>query len=127
VPVLCVGETIEQREAGETDAVVLRQLRAGLATLPAASRAGVIIAYEPVWAIGTGRTATPQDASAAHAAIRTELRTLVGPAGASTPATPPRCSRRATSTDFSSAARAWIPRAGRRSAPPAPDVPVLVP
>jgi triosephosphate isomerase len=85
VPVLCVGETIEQREAGETDAVVLRQLRAGLATLPVASLADVIIAYEPVWAIGTGRTATPQDASAAHAAIRAELRTLTGAAGAEIP------------------------------------------
>ena len=85
VPVLCVGETVEQREAGETDAVVLRQLRAGLSTLPAASRPEVIIAYEPVWAIGTGRTATPQDASSAHAAIRAELRTLAGPAGADIP------------------------------------------
>jgi triosephosphate isomerase len=85
VPVLCVGETIEQREAGETDAVVLRQLRAGLSTLPAASLPDVIIAYEPVWAIGTGRTATPQDASAAHSAIRAELRVLAGPAGADIP------------------------------------------
>jgi triosephosphate isomerase len=81
VPVLCVGETIDQREAGETDAVVIRQLRAGLSTLPAASLAEVIIAYEPVWAIGTGRTATPQDASSAHAAIRAELGALAGPAG----------------------------------------------
>jgi triosephosphate isomerase len=85
VPVLCVGETIEQREARETAAVVLRQLRAGLSTLPAASIPDVIIAYEPVWAIGTGRTATPQDASAAHAAIRAELRTLAGPAGEEIP------------------------------------------
>jgi triosephosphate isomerase (TIM) len=78
VPVLCVGEKIEEREAGATDAVVLRQLRAGLAGLSAADLRRAIIAYEPVWAIGTGRTATPQDASSAHEAIRSELRVLGG-------------------------------------------------
>jgi len=78
VPVLCVGEKIEEREAGETDAVVLRQLRAGLAGLGADDLRRVIIAYEPVWAIGTGRTATPDDASSAHAAIRAELRAIGG-------------------------------------------------
>jgi triosephosphate isomerase len=80
VPVLCVGETIEQREAGDTDAVVVRQLRAGVASLAPAAVRTAIIAYEPVWAIGTGRTATPQDASNAHAAIRAELRALGGSA-----------------------------------------------
>jgi triosephosphate isomerase len=85
VPVLCVGEKIEEREAGQTDAVCVRQLRAGLAGLPPEVLQSVIIAYEPVWAIGTGRTATPQDASAAHAAIRAELRTIAGNAGASIP------------------------------------------
>jgi triosephosphate isomerase len=80
VPVLCVGETFEQREAGETDAVVLRQLRAALSTLPHPALRETIIAYEPVWAIGTGRTATPQDATAAHEAIRVELRALGGDA-----------------------------------------------
>jgi triosephosphate isomerase (TIM) len=80
VPVLCVGEKIEEREAGETDAVVLRQLRAGLAGLAAGDLRRVIIAYEPVWAIGTGRTATPDDASSAHAAIRGELRAVGGAA-----------------------------------------------
>jgi triosephosphate isomerase len=78
VPMLCVGEKIEEREAGATEAVVLRQLRAGLATLGAADLRKVIIAYEPVWAIGTGRTATPQDATSAHAAIRAELRAIGG-------------------------------------------------
>jgi triosephosphate isomerase len=78
VPVLCVGEKIEEREAGDTDAVVVRQLRAGLAALSASDLRRVIIAYEPVWAIGTGRTATPQDASSAHAAIRNELRAIGG-------------------------------------------------
>ncbi len=85
VPVLCVGEKIEEREAGQTDAVCVRQLRAGLAGLAPEVLRTVIIAYEPVWAIGTGRTATPQDASAAHAAIGAELRAITGDAGASIP------------------------------------------
>jgi triosephosphate isomerase len=59
---LCVGETLEDREAGRTEAVVLRQLEAGLTALDAQHAAAVLIAYEPVWAIGTGRTATPEDA-----------------------------------------------------------------
>jgi len=77
VPMLCVGETLEEREAGRTEDVVLRQLRAGLAELGAAARETVLIAYEPVWAIGTGRTATPEDATAVHRAIRRELQQLV--------------------------------------------------
>jgi triosephosphate isomerase len=77
-PMLCVGEKLEQREAEETDAVVLRQLRAGLSLVGAGDRAKVLIAYEPVWAIGTGKTATPADASAVHAVIRKELATLCG-------------------------------------------------
>lgn len=77
-PMLCVGEKIEQRERGETDAVVLRQLRAGFAKLEAADAAKVLVAYEPVWAIGTGKTATPADAAAVHAVIRRELATLLG-------------------------------------------------
>ncbi len=85
VPVLCVGEKIEEREAGETDAVCVRQLRAGFGGLSAEALRDAIVAYEPVWAIGTGRTATPQDASAAHQAIRAELRTLAGEVGASIP------------------------------------------
>ena len=68
--VLCVGETLEEREAGSTDAANARQLAGGLADVPAADLARVVIAYEPVWAIGTGRTATPADAGAAHRAIR---------------------------------------------------------
>ena len=78
IPMLCVGETLDEREAGHTEAVVLRQLAAGLGSLDNAQVANVVIAYEPVWAIGTGRTATPDDASAVHAAIRRALRERVG-------------------------------------------------
>ena len=74
VPVLCVGEKLDERERGATEAVVLRQLRAGIARLSAAQRPRLVIAYEPVWAIGTGRNATPGDASAVHAVLRAELR-----------------------------------------------------
>jgi triosephosphate isomerase (TIM) len=74
-PVLCVGEKLDERERGETAAVVERQLAAGLHGLIAAELDRVVIAYEPVWAIGTGRNATPEDAAAVHARIRTELRT----------------------------------------------------
>jgi len=81
LPILCVGEKIEQRENGETEEVVLRQLRAGLAEVPQTEFGRVIIAYEPVWAIGTGKTATPADASAVHAVIRRELARHFGPAG----------------------------------------------
>jgi triosephosphate isomerase len=85
VPVLCVGEKIEEREAGQTDAVCVRQLRAAFTGLSAETLRDAIVAYEPVWAIGTGRTATPQDASAAHQAIRAELRMIAGDAGATIP------------------------------------------
>ncbi|HXE56884.1 MAG TPA: triose-phosphate isomerase [Gemmatimonadales bacterium] len=71
--VLCVGETLAQREAGETESVVRRQLATGLEGVPAEALARVIIAYEPVWAIGTGRNATPADAAAIHRVIRAEL------------------------------------------------------
>lgn len=71
--ILCIGETREQREAGETDAVNTRQLTTGLKGVSADQMNNVVIAYEPVWAIGTGLTATPEDAQAAHAAIRGAL------------------------------------------------------
>jgi triosephosphate isomerase (TIM) len=75
-PMLCVGEKLEQREAGETETVVVRQLRAGLEGLAVAELARVLFAYEPVWAIGTGRNATPPDAAAVHRAVRAELARL---------------------------------------------------
>ena len=63
-PILCVGETLEEREAGTTDEKVKRQIEAAFQRLPADDAARCIIAYEPIWAIGTGRTATPDDANA---------------------------------------------------------------
>ena len=72
-PMLCVGEKIEERKANQTESVVLRQLEAGLTGLDAATVARVVVAYEPVWAIGTGLNATPQDAAAVHRAIRAWL------------------------------------------------------
>lgn len=76
VPLLCVGETLAQRESGATEAVVLTQLRAAAEGLAAADLRRVVIAYEPVWAIGTGRTATPADAASVHRALRAALRAL---------------------------------------------------
>jgi triosephosphate isomerase len=73
-PILCVGETLEEREAKKTETVVLGQLDRALDGLSASDLAGLVIAYEPVWAIGTGRTAKPDDAQEVHAAIRENLR-----------------------------------------------------
>jgi triosephosphate isomerase len=78
IPILCVGEKIEQRERGETEQVVLHQLRAGISELTHAAIREMIIAYEPVWAIGTGRTATPDDATAVHRVIRAALVEHIG-------------------------------------------------
>jgi triosephosphate isomerase len=72
-PVLCVGETLAEREGGHTLAVVNRQLSGALGGLPPATLEKVTIAYEPVWAIGTGRHATPKDAAAVHREIRVWL------------------------------------------------------
>ena len=72
-PIVCVGELLEQREQGATLGVTLGQVIAGLAGYDNAKLAQVVIAYEPVWAIGTGKTATPADAQAVHAAIRAQL------------------------------------------------------
>ena len=80
VPVLCVGETLADRDAGHTLAVVIRQLAAALSGLDGAALSRVVVAYEPVWAIGTGRNATPQDAAAVHREIRGWLAGRAAPA-----------------------------------------------
>ena len=76
--VLCIGETLHQREAGETDAVNERQLRSALAEINADQAGHLTVAYEPVWAIGTGKTATPDDAQNAHGKVRSVLGDLLG-------------------------------------------------
>jgi len=78
---LCVGETIEQREAGETENLVSRQLREGLSQTPNLISADFMLAYEPVWAIGTGLTASVGDASAIHTVLRSELCQMIGTRG----------------------------------------------
>ncbi|QTR54209.1 triose-phosphate isomerase [Thiothrix unzii] len=75
-PILCVGETLEEREAGITEAVVARQLDAVIALEGVEALTDGVIAYEPVWAIGTGKTASPQQAQDVHAFIRGKLATL---------------------------------------------------
>ena len=70
VPIMCIGEKLEEREAEKTLKVIDRQVRAGLLTIPKADAMKVVIAYEPVWAIGTGKTATPAQAQEVHAFIR---------------------------------------------------------
>jgi triosephosphate isomerase len=75
---LCVGERIDEREAGETSAVVTRQLRDGLSQVQHLISAEFLLAYEPVWAIGTGLTATAVDASAVHTLLRGELSAMIG-------------------------------------------------
>ena len=72
-PILCLGEGLEQREAGETEAVIAAQLRPVLDLVGVAAFARAVVAYEPVWAIGTGRTASPEQAQAVHAFIRGEV------------------------------------------------------
>jgi triosephosphate isomerase len=77
-PILCVGETLAEREAGSTEAKVDGQVRAGLAGLSAEQVAGLVVAYEPIWAIGTGRNATPDDAQGTIQAIRGVVADVAG-------------------------------------------------
>ncbi len=78
LPIVCVGETLEEREAGKTIEVVTQHLTDGLSGLSASAMCSLIIAYEPVWAIGTGRTATPPQAQEVHAFIRGWILKLFG-------------------------------------------------
>jgi triosephosphate isomerase len=80
LPIVCVGETLQEREAGKTLEVVARQVRGALSGLAPADVARLTLAYEPVWAIGTGRTATTAQAQEVHAAIRKLVRELAGAA-----------------------------------------------
>jgi triosephosphate isomerase (TIM) len=77
-PIMCVGETLEQREAGEADSLVRAQVVAGLEKVKADDVAKLVIAYEPIWAIGTGKTATPEDAQVMCAAVRAQVAETFG-------------------------------------------------
>ena len=78
VPIMCCGETLEQREAGEAESIVRAQIVAGLAKVKADDVAKLVIAYEPIWAIGTGRTATSDDAQTMCAAVRAQVTESFG-------------------------------------------------
>ena len=78
IPVICVGETLEERRAGRLAEVILGQLMAVMPVLTERTEASVLLAYEPVWAIGTGETATPDDASQAHQLLRERLTDELG-------------------------------------------------
>lgn len=78
LPIVCVGERIEERDAGRAEEVVGTQLRGGLRNLTVAEASHIIIAYEPVWAIGTGRTATPETAEQMHSFIRSRIQEMFG-------------------------------------------------
>src|SRR5450432_1767530 len=78
VPIVCVGEVLAERESGETDEVLVRQTRKALVGIGDEAAAPVVIAYEPVWAIGTGKVATPDIASYAHSVIRAEVARALG-------------------------------------------------
>jgi len=77
-PIVCVGETLQEREAGLTDEVLRRQCALALRDISAAHAAGLVMAYEPVWAIGTGKTATPETAVQAHQVLREEAAEVLG-------------------------------------------------
>jgi triosephosphate isomerase len=81
-PIVCVGETLEERQASRTTEVLGAQLEGSLAEIPSAEAAEIVVAYEPIWAIGTGQTATPDLAQEAHAFIRQQLARLFGEAEA---------------------------------------------
>lgn len=80
-PIVCIGETLQEREGGITNDVLAKQIKGGFADITAADMASITIAYEPVWAIGTGKTATPDVAQETHAFIRKTLVEMFGAAG----------------------------------------------
>jgi triosephosphate isomerase len=81
-PILCVGETLEHRERGQTDKVLMEHCQGGTSGLSTEQFSKILMAYEPVWAIGTGKTATPEIAADAHRVIRAYARTTFGPQAA---------------------------------------------
>ena len=84
-PIICVGETLDERKAGQVEAVISRQLTAAIDGFTSDQAFAFLVAYEPVWAIGTGVTATPDDASHAHGVLRELLQGRLGPEGAEVP------------------------------------------
>ncbi|MFA5867375.1 MAG: triose-phosphate isomerase [Actinomycetota bacterium] len=78
IPIMCCGETLDERESGRTESVIERQVRAGLQDLSASEVAGLIVAYEPIWAIGTGKTATPEQANETVAFVRGVIKDMTG-------------------------------------------------
>ena len=84
-PIICVGETLDERRAGQVETVISRQLTAAIEGFTADQVFAFLVAYEPVWAIGTGVTATPDDASNAHGVLRELLQRQLGPEGAEVP------------------------------------------
>jgi len=76
LPILCVGETLAERDAGKLSEIINRQVTGGLKDIPAGDMVKIVIAYEPVWAIGTGKTATPEQANEVHALIRQKVKAL---------------------------------------------------
>jgi triosephosphate isomerase len=78
IPIVCIGEVLAEREAGQTAEVLKTQITGALAGITAEAAAPIVIAYEPVWAIGTGKTATPEMAAEAHSIIRGEVAKLLG-------------------------------------------------
>lgn len=78
LPIVCIGEVLEEREADQTAAILIRQVSRALLDITPEQAAGIVIAYEPVWAIGTGKTATPEMAAEAHLLIRSQIARLLG-------------------------------------------------
>ncbi len=76
LPIMCVGETLAEREAGKLNEIISRQVKGGLKDISGSDMGKVVIAYEPVWAIGTGKTATPEQANEVHALIREKVKSL---------------------------------------------------